>query len=227
MAWSGGKDSCVALHALRSSPDYEVAALLTTVTRDYDRISMHGVHRSLLVLQAEALGLPLVEAFIPAEASNAIYEQAMGAAFEQVRTQGIETVAFGDLFLEDIRAYRDALMARNSMKAIYPVWGRDTRQFIRDFIAAGFKAVTCCIDLDALPETFAGRMLDERLVRDLPESVDPCGENGEFHTFVFDGPGFARPIPIRIGDRVTRGRFCYCDLQMADAAMNEGESAIK
>jgi uncharacterized protein (TIGR00290 family) len=227
MAWSGGKDSCIALHALRSSADYEVAALLTTVTKDYDRISMHGVPRCLLRLQADALGLPLVEAFIPAEASNAIYEEAMARAFEQVRAEGVETVAFGDLFLEDIRLYRDALMARNSMRAIYPVWGRDTHQFIRDFIGAGFKAVTCCIDLDALPETFAGRALDQSFVCDLPAAVDPCGENGEFHTFVFDGPGFIRPVPIRIGERVTRGRFCYCNLQLAETAVNEGESAKK
>ena len=216
MSWSGGKDSCVALHELRSSAKHDVAALLTTVTKDYDRISMHGVPRALLRLQAEALGMPLVEALIPPECTNEIYEAAMGEALEQFRARSIDTVAFGDLFLEDIRSYRDALMARNSMKAIYPVWGRDTAEFILDFIAAGFKAVTCSIDLNVLSEEFAGRLIDESFISDLPESVDPCGENGEFHTFVFDGPGFVRPVPVAIGDRVTRGRFCYCDLQLAD-----------
>ena len=215
MCWSGGKDSCVALHELRSSGDHEVAALLTTVTKDHDRISMHGVPRALLRLQAEAIGLPLVEAVIPPDCTNDIYETAMSEAFEQFRAEGIENVAFGDLFLEDIRAYRDVLMARNSMKAIYPVWGRDTRQFVLDFVAAGFKAVTCCVDLNVLTEDFAGRVIDERFLADLPGSVDPCGENGEFHTFVFDGPGFDSPVPVAIGDRVTRGRFCYSDLQPA------------
>lgn len=215
VSWSGGKDSCVALHELRSSADYNVAALLTTVTEDYDRISMHGVPGALLRHQAQALELPLIEALVPAECSNEIYEEAMSRVFIQLRAQGIETVAFGDLFLEDIRAYRHALTGRNKMHAIYPVWGRNTREFIRDFIAAGYKAVTCCIDLNVLSERFVGRLLDESFVSELPEGVDPCGENGEFHTFVFDGPGFLAPVPVTIGDPVKRGRFCYCDLQLA------------
>lgn len=225
VSWSGGKDSCVALHELRSSADDEVAALLTTVTRDYDRISMHGVPGSLLRLQAEALELSLVEANVPADCSNAIYEEAMSDAFAELRANGIESVAFGDLFLQDIRAYRDALVARNKMKAIYPVWGRNTHDFIREFIATGFKAVICCIDLNVLPEQFAGRLLCEDFVSDLPAGVDPCGENGEFHTFVFDGPGFIGPVPFRIGGRVNRGRFCYCDLQVAHATGAGGGGA--
>lgn len=222
MCWSGGKDSCLALHEMRLAGDYEVAALLTTVTRDYDRISMHGVPRRLLRLQAQSLGLPLREVFIPAECSNADYEAAMSEAFASIRDEGIDTIAYGDLFLADIRAYRDALMARNEMRAIYPVWGRDTRQFIRDFIDLGFKAVACCVDTQQVPWDFAGRLLDDAFVADLPASADPCGENGEFHTFVFDGPAFAASVPLAIGERVPRGRFTYCDLGVVET---RGESA--
>lgn len=226
MSWSGGKDSCVALHELRSSGEIEVVALLTSVTREFERISMHGVPRSLLRLQADALGLRLVEAFIPPQCTNDDYEAAMAEAFVELRQEGVEAVAYGDLFLEDIRAYRDALAARNSMSAIYPVWGQNTSDFLRNFIAGGFKAVTCCVDLNILSEDFAGRLLDERFVEDLPQGVDPCGENGEFHTFVFDGPGFARPVPISTGARVVRGRFCFCDLQPAIASTFAGAPAV-
>jgi uncharacterized protein (TIGR00290 family) len=212
MAWSGGKDSCVALHELQRAGSYEIAALMTTVTRDYERISMHGVRRELLARQAAALRLPLHEVFIPKAASNDTYEAAMAEGLAVHRAQGVTTVAFGDLFLEDIRAYRDAMMGENGMVAIYPVWGRDTDAFIRDFIAAGFKAVLVCVDLAKLDATFAGRMIDETLLADLPPGVDPCGENGEFHTFVFDGPNFAEPVAIEVGERVERDGFCFCDL---------------
>jgi uncharacterized protein (TIGR00290 family) len=212
MSWSGGKDSCVALHTLQAAGEHQIAALLTTVTRDYDRISMHGVRRALLQQQAEALGLPLHEVFIPAGASNDDYEAAMAEALAVHRAQGIEVVAFGDLFLEDIRAYRDRMMAKNQLSALYPVWGRDTGAFITDFIDAGFKAVIVCVDLAVLDASFAGRPIDSALLRALPPGVDPCGENGEFHTFVFDGPNFARPVDFSIGERVTRDGFCFCDL---------------
>jgi uncharacterized protein (TIGR00290 family) len=212
MCWSGGKDSCVALHELQTSRDDEVVALMTTVTEDYQRISMHGVRRDLLAAQAEALGLPLHEVFIPAAASNDAYEAAMAEGLALHRAEGVETVAFGDLFLADIRAYRDRMMAQNGMSAVYPVWGRDTRWFLLDFIAAGFKAVIVCVDLARLDASFAGRVLDEALLADLPPGVDPCGENGEFHTFVFDGPNFRRPVSVEVGERVTRDGFCFCDL---------------
>jgi uncharacterized protein (TIGR00290 family) len=215
MAWSGGKDSCVALHELQSAGGYEIAALMTTVTRDYERISMHGVRRELLARQAAALRLPLHEVFIPKAASNATYEAAMAEGLALHRAQGVETVAFGDLFLEDIRAYRDRMMGENGMTALYPVWGRDTGAFLRDFIAAGFKAVLVCVDLAKLDAAFAGRMIDETLLADLPPGVDPCGENGEFHTFVFDGPNFAEPVAIEVGERVERDGFCFCDLTAA------------
>jgi uncharacterized protein (TIGR00290 family) len=215
MSWSGGKDSCVALHELQRSGDYEVAGLMTTVTRDYDRISMHGVRRSLLARQAQSLGLPLHEVFIPAGATNDDYEAAMAEALVEVRGRGVKTMAFGDLYLEDIRAYRDRMMAENGMDAVYPVWGRDTRAFVRDFIEAGFKAVIVCVDTAQLDAAFAGRIIDPDLVADLPPGIDPCGENGEFHTFVYDGPNFARPIDIVIGERVTREGFCFRDLAPA------------
>jgi len=215
MGWSGGKDSCVALYELQRSGDYEVAGLMTTVTRDYDRISMHGVRRSLLARQARSLGLPLHEVFIPAGASNADYEAAMAEALVEIRAQGVETMAFGDLYLEDIRAYRDRMMAENGMDAVYPVWGRDTHAFIGDFVAAGFKAVIVCVDLAQLDASFAGRVIDAELLADLPPGIDPCGENDEFHTFVYDGPNFAQAVGITIGERVLRAGFCFCDLEPA------------
>lgn len=213
LSWSGGKDSCKALHELRQGGDYEVAALLTTVTRDYDRISMHGVRRALLHAQAEALGLTVRELFLPATCSNDDYERLMGEALAEIRADGFDTIGYGDLYLGDIRAYRDRLMTANGMRAIYPVWGRDTSAFVREFIAQGFKAVTVCVDLKALDESFAGRVIDEAFLADLPDGVDPCGENGEFHSFVFNGPPFARPVPFRMGERVTRGTLCFCDLE--------------
>jgi uncharacterized protein (TIGR00290 family) len=212
MCWSGGKDSCVALHVLQHSPDYHVTGLLTTVTRDYERISMHGVRVALLDLQAAALGLAVEQVFIPAGASNEIYEGAMAEALVASIDKGVRTVAFGDLFLEDIRAYRERMVGLHGMAAIFPVWGRDTRAFLQDFIAAGFRAVLVCVDLSVLDAGFAGRMIDAALLADLPPGVDPCGENGEFHTFVFDGPNFAVPIAFTIGERVMRDGFCFCDL---------------
>ena len=213
MSWSGGKDSCKALYELQQGGDHEVAALLTTVTRDHDRISMHGVRRTLLHMQAEALGLPVRELFLPTTCSNDDYERLMGEAFAELRADGFDTIGYGDLHLADIRAYRDRLMAANGMRAIYPVWERDTSAFLREFIAQAFKAVTVCVDLNALDESFAGRVIDEAFLADLPDGVDPCGENGEFHSFVFGGPPFARPVPFRTGERVTRGTLCFCDLE--------------
>ena len=212
LSWSGGKDSALALHALRQRPDVEVAALLTTVTEDYDRISMHGVRRSLLERQAEETGLPLHIVWIPRECSNEIYDQRMTAALEGFRSTGIRRVAFGDLFLEDIRAYRESRLGSFQMEALFPVWGCDTTELARDFLRLGFAARLVCIDTQALPASFAGRPFDEDLLRDLPPGVDPCGENGEFHTFVHAGPIFRAPIPVRVGEVEDRGRFQFCDL---------------
>lgn len=212
LSWSGGKDSALALHALRQTPGVEVAGLLTTVTEDYDRISMHGVRRTLLERQAAEAGLPLHVVLIPRECTNEQYEERMTAVLRGIRDAGIRRVAFGDLFLEDLRAYRESRLASFGMEAMFPLWGRDTAGLARDFLRLGFAAVLVCVDTEALAATFAGRAFDENLLRDLPPEVDPCGENGEFHTFVHAGPVFRAPVPIRLGEIENRGRFQYCDL---------------
>jgi len=213
LSWSGGKDSALALHTLRQTPGVEVAGLLTTVTEDYDRISMHGVRRALLERQAEEAGLPLHVVLIPRECSNEQYEERMTAFLRGIRDAGIRRVAFGDLFLEDLRAYRESRLASFGMEAMFPLWKRDTAALARDFLRLGFGAVLVCVDTEALAPTFAGRAFDEDLLRDLPAGVDPCGENGEFHTFVHAGPIFRAPVPIRLGEVEDRGRFQYCDLE--------------
>jgi uncharacterized protein (TIGR00290 family) len=212
MSWSGGKDSCLALYELLRSREHRVAALLTTVTRDYDRVSMHGVRRTLLERQAASLGLPLHQVLIPKDAGNDEYEAKMGEALALYRGLGVDTVAFGDLFLEDVRAYRDRLLAGHGMRGLYPVWGRDTRAFVHEFIGLGFKAVVTCVDPRALDSSFAGRLIDEEFLSSLPAGVDPCGENGEFHSFVFDGPVFSEGVKFSAGETVSRGGFCFRDL---------------
>jgi uncharacterized protein (TIGR00290 family) len=210
--WSGGKDSAMALHALRSAGNCHITGLLTTITQDYDRISMHGVRRELLERQAESLGLPLHPVLIPPQCINSIYEARMETALNEHLARGTRVVAFGDIFLEDLRAYRERNLAQIGMEAVFPIWKRDTRELAQDFVRLGFRAVTVCIDPRVLDASFAGRELDPSFFADLPPQVDPCGENGEFHTFVFDGPVFQNPIPIRIGERVMRDGFCFCDL---------------
>jgi uncharacterized protein (TIGR00290 family) len=216
--WSGGKDSAMALHMLMQRPDVRVTALLTTVTETYDRISMHGVRRELLVQQAQSIGLPLHEVRIPPQCVNPIYEGRMEEALRIHYDAGVRNVAFGDIFLEDLRVYREKNLARIGMTALFPIWKRDTRELISQFHAAGFRAITACVDPKILDRSFAGRELDEQFFRDLPANVDPCGENGEFHTFVFDGPIFRKPIPVRAGEVLERDSFIYCDL-LPDAAL--------
>jgi uncharacterized protein (TIGR00290 family) len=215
VSWSGGKDSAYALFELQRSPDWEIAGLLTTITTDHDRISIHGVRRELLALQAAALDLPLHEVMIPASCSNTDYETAMQQALSTLASKGISAIAFGDLFLEDIRNYRDRLVAASGMRALYPIWGRDTSELGPRIFGEGFRATLACVDLETLDESYAGRAYDSDLLAHLPIGVDPCGENGEFHTFVHQAPNFARPISIRIGERLTRGRFCYCEITHA------------
>jgi uncharacterized protein (TIGR00290 family) len=210
--WSGGKDSALALHTLLQQNDVCIAALLTTVTEGYDRISMHGVRRELLQQQAESLHLPLHEVFIPSQCGNPIYEAKMEEALLTFRKQGIRRVAFGDIFLEDLRVYREKNLARLEMQALFPIWKRDTRDLIREFHAAQFHGVAVCIDSKVLDSSFAGRELDESFFTDLPPGVDPCGENGEFHTFVFDGPIFSRPVRFTLGETVPRDSFIFRDL---------------
>jgi uncharacterized protein (TIGR00290 family) len=212
LSWSGGKDSAMALRTLMADPDVRVEALLTTITRDFDRISMHGVRRDLLEAQAASLGLPLWLNFISPGATNAEYEASMGEAFAACRDRGIDTVGFGDLFLEDIRAYRDRLLAEHGMRPLYPVWRRDTDRLIREFLGQGYKTVVVCVDPRQLDPSFAGRVIDEQFLADLPPRVDPCGENGEFHTFVFDGPDFREPLRFVFGAVECRDGFWFCDL---------------
>ena len=210
--WSGGKDSAMALHALRLAAGCRVTALLTTITEEYDRISMHGVRRALLERQAESLGLPLHAVLIPPQCINATYEARMKEALAQHFEQGVRRVAFGDIFLEDLRVYRENNLAQVGMTAIFPIWKRDTRELAREFMFLGFRAMAVCVDPRVLDASFAGRELDASFFADLPPGVDPCGENGEFHTFVFDGPIFKTPIACRTGEKVMRDGFCFCDL---------------
>jgi uncharacterized protein (TIGR00290 family) len=219
--WSGGKDSCLALHELRRDPLREVVALLTTVTEGYDRISMHGVRRVLLERQAASLGLPLEIVTIPPACVNTEYEARMEAMLAKWKARGVNRVAFGDIFLEDLRAYRERNLARIGMEAIFPVWLRPTNVMVREFIALGFRAVTVCVDPKVLSESFVGREIDEKFVAELPAGVDPCGENGEFHSFVFAGPGFAEPIAFTFGEKVLRDEFWFCDLLPAQSEIGK------
>jgi uncharacterized protein (TIGR00290 family) len=213
VSWSGGKDSAIALYEILKNKRIEISALLTTVTEGYDRISMHGVRRILLERQAAALGLPLEIVFIPRNASNGDYERNMGQALEKYRQAGVATVVFGDIFLEDVRKYREDKLAPLNMQGVFPIWKRDTRELAHSFTALGFKAVTTCVDTQALDGRFVGRQIDEKFFSDLPPNVDACGENGEFHSFVYDGPIFKERIACTLGEITLReNRFCYCDL---------------
>lgn len=212
MSWSGGKDSCLALYEIQKSTSYQVKALLTTMTQDYDRISMHGVRRVLLEQQAGSLGLPLRQVLITKGATNQEYEAKLIESVSAYGDPRIDSIVFGDLFLEDVRTYRDQVLAQHNLRGIYPVWLRNTAEFIRDFIALGFKAVVTCIDSKVLDQSFSGRLIDGSFLADLPPNVDPCGENGEFHTFVYDGPNFKKPISFCVGERVQRDGFWFCDL---------------
>ena len=202
----------MALHTLLQQKTFRVAALLTTVTETYDRITMHGVRRELLKRQSKSIGLPLHEVRIPPQCVNPIYEARMEEALRLFYGQGVRKVAFGDIFLEDLRAYREKNLARIGMTAFFPIWKRDTHELIHYFHDQHFRAIAACIDSKILDPSFAGRELDDSFFRDLPPSADPCGENGEFHTFVFAGPIFQSPIPIRTGEIVNRDGFVFCDL---------------
>jgi uncharacterized protein (TIGR00290 family) len=212
ISWSGGKDSCLALYEIQREQKYRVAALLTTFTRDYDRISMHGVRRALLERQAASLGLSLHQVFISKRATNEEYEMKIDEAFSLYRDRGINSIVFGDLFLEDIRAYREQFLIRHNMRGLFPVWKRDTALFIREFLRLGFRAVVTCVDSQVLDQSFAGRLIDESFLSSLPSHVDPCGENGEFHSFVFDGPIFTVPVKFSLGDTLLRESFWFRDL---------------
>ena len=214
VSWSGGKDSTLALAAALADERLEVRTLVTTVTSGYERISMHGVRRTLLRRQAAALGLPLVEVPIAPGCSNDDYEGAMRLALAPLAAEGVGGVVCGDLFLEDVRAYRERLLASVALEGLFPLWGLDTRALAERFVAEGYRARLVCVDTTQLAAAFAGRVFDAALLAELPPSVDPCGERGEFHTFVSDSPVFARPVPYDVGEVVLRdGRFAYCDLR--------------
>lgn len=213
LAWSGGKDSVLALYELLKEEREEVIGLLVTITKDYDRVSMHGVRRELVEKQALSLGFPLDIVFIPRNCSNEEYESRMGEKMLFYKGKGVEIVAFGDIFLQDVREYRERNLAKVGMKAIFPLWGRKSEDIARDFIKLGFKAITTCVDGEILPVDFVGREFDEDFLASLPSQVDPCGENGEFHTFVYDGPIFKEKLPLQKGNIVLReNRFYFCDL---------------
>lgn len=213
LAWSGGKDSSLALHEIDRTDAYRVSALLTTVTEDYDRISMHGVRRQLLEVQARSLGYSLEVVLIPKGCTNEEYESAMREVLERWSGQGVTGVVFGDIYLEDVRVYRERNLSRIGMKGVFPLWGSVTSDLVQRFIDLGFKAVVTCVDGEALSGEYVGRDYDQRFLEQLPEAVDPCGENGEFHTFVYDGPLFRERIDFTRGEIVLReNRFYYCDL---------------
>jgi len=212
VAWSSGKDSAYALHLARRDEALDVVGLLTTITDAYERVAMHGVREALLDAQAAAVALPLVKVRIPSPCPNEVYERAMGEAMAAAMAQGIDHVVFGDLFLADIRAYREAQLARIGMTPVFPLWLRDTAALAREMIDEGIEAVLTCVDPRQLDRSFAGRRFDGALLAALPASVDPCGENGEFHTLVTAGPMFARPIRVRTGAVVERDGFVFADV---------------
>lgn len=212
LCWSSGKDSAWALHALRGDPAYDVVGLMTTLNAAYDRVAMHGVRRELLELQALAAGLPLEVLEIPDRCTNEEYERVMAGFTARASAAGVEMIAFGDLFLEDIRSYRESKLAGSGLAPLFPLWGRPTPELARAMIAGGLRARITCVDASQLDPRFAGREFDAALLADLPAGVDPCGERGEFHSFVYDGPMFRHPIAITGGDVVDREGFTFADL---------------
>jgi len=211
LAWSSGKDSAFTLQVLREQ-GVEVTGLLTTINEAAGRVAMHAVRLELLRAQAEAVRLPLLEVRIPSPCPNEAYEAAMAAALAEARARGVTAVAFGDLFLEDVRRYREDRMRGSGLEPLFPLWGRPTRTLAEEMIARGQKAVLTCVDPRALPRALAGRAFDAALLRELPEAADPCGERGEFHSFAWDGPAFRHPVPVHVGEVVEREGFVFADL---------------
>ncbi|HEY7424488.1 MAG TPA: diphthine--ammonia ligase [Gemmataceae bacterium] len=234
LSWSGGKDSAMALYELRRSQGYEVVSLLTTVAAEYDRVSHHGVRTQLLEAQAAAVGLPLQKLSISTRSAHPCrtagnddvmgeYERLMTEMMLRCKAAGARAVAFGDIFLQDLRAYRERNLTSVGMKALFPIWQRDTAELVQTFLDLGFKAYLSCVDAEKLGAAFAGRALDRHFVCHLPAGVDPCGERGEYHSFVFDGPIFHQPVRVRVGEVVLRDVRFFADLLPADTS--EGESS--
>jgi uncharacterized protein (TIGR00290 family) len=219
LSWSSGKDSAWALHCLRQRGEFEIAGLLTTFNQAFDRVAMHSTRRALVEAQARAAGLPLHPVPLPWPCSNAQYESAMRQACDAAVASGIDTMAFGDLFLEDVRRYREERLQGTGLTPVFPVWGRDTRQLAEEMIASGLRARLVCVDPRKLPREFAGREFDADFLRDLPAGVDPCGENGEFHSFVYAGPMFCESVPVESGEVVERDGFIFADVRLAQSVV--------
>lgn len=219
LSWSSGKDAAWALHVLRQQPDIEVVGLLTTFNEAVDRVSMHGVRRALVAAQSEAAGVPLWPVLLPWPCSNADYEERMAQVLARARREGITHVAFGDLYLDDVREYRVRQMAGSGVEPLFPLWGCEKRaaRLAAEMVAAGLRAVVTCLDPAKVPEAFLGRTYDADFLRELPAGIDPCGERGEFHTYCFAGPMFAREIPVSLGEVVRRDGLCYIDLTLSPA----------
>ncbi len=212
VSWSSGKDSAFALQEIRATNAYEVVGVLTTVTAAFGRVSMHGVREELLDAQVASLGLPCRKIYIPSPCPNSVYEREMAEVLKEAKRNGVTHILFGDLFLQDIRAYREQQLAELGLEGVFPLWMRDTARLAREMLDAGVQATLSCVDLGKLDASFAGRRFDEALLRSLPAGIDPCGENGEFHTFVSAGPMFRAPIPVNVGEIVQRDGFAFADL---------------
>lgn len=213
LSWSGGKDSSLALYEIQKSGKYQIVSLITTVTKEYNRVSMHGLRTVLLEQQATSINIPLEMVFITKNAANDEYESNFNETLIRFKEAGIKQVVFGDLYLEDIKKYREALLKKIDIECNFPIWKRDTMKLAREFIDLGFKAIVICVDSNVLGKEFARREYNEEFLNDLPKGIDPCGENGEFHTFAYDGPIFKNPINHRLGEIVLRDqRFYYCDI---------------
>lgn len=220
LSWSSGKDSAWVLHLLRQRGEYEITGLLTTLNSTFDRVAMHSTRRTVLEAQAEAAGLPLMSVPLPWPCSNAEYEQIMRRVCEHAVAKGVQSIGFGDLFLEDIRSYRERQLQGTGLDPIFPLWQKPTDELAREMIRGGVKAKLVCVDPSKLASEFVGREFDEELLSDLPAGVDPCGENGEFHTCVYAGPMFNQEIAVVTGERLQRDGFCYCDLAPSGPAAN-------
>ena len=227
LSWSSGKDSAWSLQVLRQQSDTEVVGLVTTVNQLYQRIAIHAVRLELLRRQAEAVGLPLHIIELPSPCANSEYEAAMETFIGAAKQQAIECMAFGDLFLEDIRAYREAKLSGTGITPLLPIWRRPTDELAKEMIAGGLRAIVTCIDPRQLDASFAGREFNEQFLRDLPANIDPCGERGEFHTFAFDGPMFRTPVPIEVGEITEREGFVYADLLLSENSSTAHNSAAK
>jgi len=219
--WSGGKDSAISLYEIQRDERYEIVSLLTTITEDYNRVSMHGVPRILVEQQAYSLGLPIAEVFISKSCSNEEYESKMREVLTKFKQDGVSSVVFGDIFLEGVRKYREDNLAKLGLKGIFPIWGRDTAELTRSFIALGFQAVITCVDSKVLGRGFVGRTVDKHFLAELPPNVDPAGENGEFHSFVFAGPIFKERIAYSLGELVMRDSFYFGDLLPSAGALDK------